>query len=86
MNYVAGIFEPFELWFEEDYFKTNDWLQGVQETFRRLPWYLRWLGFRDKYKCKVQDKPTRCGDFYKYQVRLEKKMLYWFKYKVFDYE
>lgn len=35
---------------------------------------------------KVQDKPTKCGDFYKYQVKLEKKMLYWFKYKVFDYE
>lgn len=37
MNYSIGIFEPFELWFEENYFKENDWLQGTQETFRRLP-------------------------------------------------
>lgn len=85
MNPGIG-FEPFELMFEEDYFKLKNWLRGCIDYFVITPWYIRVLGFRYKFQLQVLGEPTQKSTYYIYPVQYKKRMLYWFNFKVWTYE
>ena len=77
--------EPFELLFEEDYFKLNDWLMMSTECWI-APWYIRIFGFKFSYEVKILDSPiVQDSGHWRYKVQLTKKYLYWFNFKVWDY-
>jgi hypothetical protein len=58
--------EKFQLTFNDSFFKKNDTLVH----FKVLPWYLRWLGFKIIYHCKVLENPKQEGDKYTYPIQL----------------
>ena len=83
---VPGInTEPFTLYFMENFFKKNDWLEGLNKYWI-APWYIRIFGFKYLFQLFVLEEPTQEGDYFKYPVKLNKKYLYWFNFKVWDYE
>ena len=76
--------DKFELLFEENYFKKNDWLIGLT-TYLYAPWYIKIFGFKYTFQAIVLGEPIPEGDYFKYPVKLNKKSLYWFNFKVWDY-
>ena len=74
----------FELKFSENYFRKNDWLED-NNTYWIAPWYIRVFGFKYRFQLFVLEEPVQEGDYFKYPVKLNKKSLYWFNFKVRDY-
>lgn len=74
--------KSFSLCFLEKYFKKRNTLIFSEKPIRYSPWYLKILGFNFLYKLKVLDNPVLEGNSWKYQVKLEESILYWFKFKI----
>ena len=77
--------EPFELFFEENYFKKDDWM-NPRNPYRTTPWYIRMWGFKYVFQVQVLDEPKQEGIYYRYPVQYKKRMVYWFNIKVKEYE
>jgi len=48
----------------------------------QLPKTLRLLGFRYEYECKVLQEPTKSTESIIYKVKLLKRYLYWWLFKL----
>lgn len=87
VGFGADTESVFQLYFEEKWFKKNDWIVSYsRNTFTTPPWYVRMWGFKYRFQLQVLDEPIREGTHYKYKVEYKKRMLYWFNFKVWDYE
>ena len=78
--------ESFELHFEEDWIKQSYWLESQSSFWWKPVWYLRVLGFKYYFQLFVLENPVQEGMHFKYKVKMQKRYLYWFNWKIKEFK
>lgn len=78
--------ESFELYFTENWASKDNWLSTGMDCYWYPIWYLRILGFKYLFQLLVLENPVQDKDYYKYEVKMQKRYLYWFNWKIKEFK